>query len=202
MKVVSIACGEAHSLVLVEGGIVYSFGGNSNGQLGYPEIKDNKANKQSSIRINNLRNSTSENFSTAVGKPQLITSLLGKNIIKLACGGVHNLVLTTNKVNLANSLYKMYKEEISTDFEINFTVNENNNNYTKLTVKCHRFVLISRSNYFYKLIIKNKENYLEVKKYNFLAFKTLIEYLYLDDNSFLNEVKAMEDLLEYFKITR
>jgi hypothetical protein len=52
------------------------------------------------------------------------------------------------------------------------------------------------------LIIKNKENYLEVKKYNFLAFKTLIEYLYLDDNSFLNEVKAMEDLLEYFKITR
>ena len=37
IKVISVACGEAHTLVLAEGGIVYSFGGSTCGQLGYPE---------------------------------------------------------------------------------------------------------------------------------------------------------------------
>jgi len=195
MKVTSIACGEAHSLVLVEGGIVYSFGGNSTGQLGYPEIKDLKSNNKTVNKIQNLR--SSEVFSN-VGKPQLITTLLGKNVLKLACGGVHNLVLTSNKVDLANCLYKMYKEENLTDFEIlifNFEMN-------KINIKCHKIVLISRSNYFYNLIVKNNENVLELRKYNLLAFKTIIEYLYLDDISFLNEVNILEDLLEYFKIAR
>jgi hypothetical protein len=194
MKVISVACGEAHSLVLLEGGIVYSFGGNSTGQLGYPEVKDSKQSK-SVYKLPNFRNS--EGFS-AVGKPRLITNLLGKSVVKLACGGVHNLVLTTTKVDLANSLYKMLKEEHMTDFEISVWAFDN----SQLSIKCHKVVLFSRSSFFYDLIVKRKESFLELKKYNLLAFKTIVEYMYLDDNSFLNEVNVMEDLLEYFKITR
>ncbi len=195
MKVASVACGEAHSLVLVEGGIVYSFGGNSTGQLGYPEVKDVNRQKKSAYKLPNFRNT--DNFS-AVGKPQLITNLLGKSVVKLACGGVHNLVLTEVKVDLANSLYKMYKEEQMTDFEIIVWGFDE----SPLCIKCHKIVLLSRSCFFHELIVKRKENLLEVKKYNLLAFKTIVEYMYLDDNSFLNEVNLMEDLLEYFKITR
>lgn len=44
MKVDSVACGESHTLVLLEGGILYSFGNSSCGQLGYVDKKD-KANK-------------------------------------------------------------------------------------------------------------------------------------------------------------
>ena len=49
MKVVSVACGELHSLVLVEGNVLYSFGSNACGQLGYTEIKNNNTyvNKKS-----------------------------------------------------------------------------------------------------------------------------------------------------------
>lgn len=194
MKVTSVACGEAHSLVLVEGGIVYSFGGNSTGQLGYPEIKDSKLNKSGS-KVPNFRNA--ENFS-AVGKPQLITTLLGKNVVKLACGGVHNLVLTASQFTLANSLFKMFKEELLTDFEVWVSAYDG----SRVCFKCHKVVLFSRSSFFYELIVKRKESALELKKYNLLAFKTIVEYLYLDDNGFLNEVNVMEDLLEYFKITR
>lgn len=47
MKVLDVGCGEAHTLVLVEGGIVYSFGDNSLGQLGYQEIKETKITNNS-----------------------------------------------------------------------------------------------------------------------------------------------------------
>lgn len=194
MKVLSVACGEAHSLVLVEGGIVYSFGGNSTGQLGYPEIKEIKSNKNLSKTIH-LR--SNENYST-IGKPQLITTMLGKNVVKLACGGVHNIVLTKNKFSLANDLFKMLKGENNVDFEIRLTSYDNQ----KAIIKCHKILLAAKSNFFYNIIIKQKENFTEIKKYNLIAFKTLIESMYLDDNSFLNAIGNMEDLLEYLKISK
>ena len=189
MKVISVACGEAHTLVLVEGGMVYSFGGNSTGQLGYPEIEEEK-NK----RINTRNQNDSFPF---VGKPQLITTLLGRNVIKLACGGVHNIVLTTEKKALALDLFKMMKSENSVDFEI-ILGNENLN----LRIKCHKFVLISRSNYFREAIVNKKLSNLSLKKFNPLILRNIIEYIYLDDSSFLNDDIIIDDLLEYFRITR
>ena len=55
IKVLNIACGETHSLVLVEENILYrykfifnfSFGGNGCGQLGYNETKNNNVNTKS-----------------------------------------------------------------------------------------------------------------------------------------------------------
>jgi alpha-tubulin suppressor-like RCC1 family protein len=36
-KVISAACGEAHTLILVDGGFLYSFGSGASGQLGYSD---------------------------------------------------------------------------------------------------------------------------------------------------------------------
>jgi len=63
-----IAAGEAHSLVATNTGQVYSFGKNSEGQLGLSDFVDRQ-------------------------KPSLVSSIAG-NVVKIACGAKHSLVLS------------------------------------------------------------------------------------------------------------
>jgi alpha-tubulin suppressor-like RCC1 family protein len=201
-KVLSVSCGEAHTLVLCEGGIVYSFGGSSCGQLGYPEIKENKIGKS---LPKSLQSRVSEVFNLKYEKPRLITSLLGKNVTKMACGGVHNLLLCENQTSMINNLYLMLKNETFTDLELVLRYGET----TKISIKCHKYVLISKSNYFYNIIYGNvnkSHNEKEISSsknydapslnkifiygnYNTIQFKTIFEYIYLDDMSFLNSIE-------------
>ena len=47
-KIVAISCGETHTLCLTDGGHLYSFGGNTCGQLGqYQQPKDPKKQRKS-----------------------------------------------------------------------------------------------------------------------------------------------------------
>lgn len=201
VKVLSVSCGEAHTLVLCEGGVIYSFGGSSCGQLGYPEIKDNKL-------VSRPFNSRVIEPSLKYEKPKLITSLLGKNVIKMSCGGVHNIILTENQCSITNNIYMMMKNDLMTDLEIILEFND----IKKTSIKCHKFVLLSKSSYFFKEIFPKNHSGLDTLKIvgNFhpTILKTIIEYIYLDDNSFLNHLESssninyLDQIIEYLKLAR
>lgn len=71
-KCSDMACGFEHTLVLTNNGEVYSFGGGSRGQLGH----------------NDLENSD---------EPLLIEALAGLKAVKVAAGGWHSAVITSDK---------------------------------------------------------------------------------------------------------
>ncbi|XP_011505541.1 PREDICTED: probable E3 ubiquitin-protein ligase HERC4 [Ceratosolen solmsi marchali] len=68
--VVQIACGQKHSLALTNNGELYSWGSNSNGQLGHGQQL------------------------TMQAKPKLITGLIAVPIAFIACGGYHSIVVS------------------------------------------------------------------------------------------------------------
>eukprot|EP01029_Cantina_marsupialis_P020059 TRINITY_DN4675_c0_g1_i1.p1 TRINITY_DN4675_c0_g1~~TRINITY_DN4675_c0_g1_i1.p1 ORF type:complete len:505 (+),score=208.73 TRINITY_DN4675_c0_g1_i1:69-1583(+) len=72
-KVLKVALGAFHSLALIDGGKVFSFGSNGYAQLG---LEDD---------VEQLRDRT---------KPELIPALSGMNIVDIACGFHHSLCLT------------------------------------------------------------------------------------------------------------
>jgi hypothetical protein len=114
----------------------------------------------------------------------------------MACGGVHNIVLAVNDIPLGCLLFKYMSSEFFVDFELLIE-----NSFNKL--KCHSVVLISRSDYFYERIIKNGEKHtITLNNVDYLSLKTVIQYLYLDDISFLKEKKSLNQLMDYFKLAR
>ena len=68
--------------------------------------------------------------------------------MKISCGGVHNVCLSLDDHYLSYDLYKNLKNFQSWDIEI-FLENSTNN----FKIKCHKYVLISRSIYFFKKLI-------------------------------------------------
>lgn len=70
----TIACGLQHSMALDEWGQPFSWGSDSMGQLG-----------------SNLG-------SHAQDKPKIIKTLATKNVIQVACGSYHTVVLTNSKL--------------------------------------------------------------------------------------------------------
>lgn len=73
-KIVDIACGESHNLVLNDKGEVFSWGGggkNNKGQLGHGNFKD-------------------------VHHPEQIKALIGKKVRRVHSGDYHCMVITDN----------------------------------------------------------------------------------------------------------
>ncbi len=198
LRVESVSCGESHTLVLIEGGTVYSFGNSSCGQLGYTDKKDkNKLSKNIQFKILESNNSN-------LGKPKLITSFLGKNVVKMSCGGVHNLCLTQSEVPYHQELFLLYKKIQLTDFEIIIDNSIDNFMLDIYKIKVHKFVLMAKSFYFYNKIIelKGKEQSLTYKNIDIAVFKNIIEYLYLDDLSFISDFKSADQLLGSLKLAK
>jgi alpha-tubulin suppressor-like RCC1 family protein len=69
---VSVACGESHSLAIVEGGAVFLWGRNGSGQLGFPADKGGDA----------------------IHEPHLLLQLKGVDCMSAACGKDHCVVVT------------------------------------------------------------------------------------------------------------
>lgn len=67
--VVSVACGDTHTLVATDTGELWSFGRNQNGQLGLGSIQDSLS-------------------------PQLVAALQGKRVMRVACGAEHSCCVT------------------------------------------------------------------------------------------------------------
>lgn len=78
IKVVKIACGSWHSAALTADGDLYTWGWNSNGQLGIKTTDDDP------VQI--------------MAMPQLID--FEKNVTHVACGSRHTICLLSNKINL------------------------------------------------------------------------------------------------------
>jgi alpha-tubulin suppressor-like RCC1 family protein len=69
--VVSIACGESHSIVITSGGNAFSWGANDQGQLGHGDL------------ITRLR-------------PEWIRNFRSNKAIKVACGRSHTMIIASN----------------------------------------------------------------------------------------------------------
>jgi hypothetical protein len=126
--------------------------------------------------------------------PKIITSLIGKNIIKIACGGVHNLILTANDISLGHLLFKCFNDEIYSDIEL---ISD------QINIKCHSLILTSRSDYFHeRIIVKGEKGPFLFKNIDPNVLKSIVYYLYLDDSSFLREKRKLNQLVDIFKIAK
>eukprot|EP01125_Pyxidicula_operculata_P018804 TRINITY_DN6726_c0_g1_i2.p1 TRINITY_DN6726_c0_g1~~TRINITY_DN6726_c0_g1_i2.p1 ORF type:complete len:681 (-),score=117.31 TRINITY_DN6726_c0_g1_i2:93-2111(-) len=71
-KIVSVACGALHCLLLDEDGRVYSFGKNTSGQLGLVKVQTRQS----------------------VSQPQLLQTLEGEKIVLIGAGGLHSIAVS------------------------------------------------------------------------------------------------------------
>lgn len=100
-RIVDIACGEAHSLAVAASGNLYSWGACSCGQLGHGGCEGMPVD--------------SDGYPYQP-TPTLITAgFLGKAVLKVACGGVHNLAVTETDQSLAGSLATLVNSELLAD---------------------------------------------------------------------------------------
>lgn len=183
MKVIQVSCGESHTLVLIEGGIVFSFGNSNSGQLGFIEKKDK------SQKINKpLENSI------LLGKPRLITSLIGLNIVKVTSGGSHNICIISNELKIEYEIYKYYKEDKYTDIELVLDNSGHIKGEGIFKLSCHKIVLFSKSDYF-----KQNTSFRNIKPE---VFKSFIEYFYINDCSFISDFNSTEELIDCLKLAK
>lgn len=189
-NIISVACGEAHTLVLTSTGVVYSFGASNCGQLGIvyhvPE--------QSKVRIPRYQRESEPKSVSYQPVPKLISSLLPKRVMSLACGGVHNVIVAESPPkSIALDLYPYFKVPQFTDFA--FVVK---NNGREESLNCHKIIIASRSEYLKEQIMGISNIQLEYSK---KVVSKLLEYFYLDDMEILTEsinYQGFSQLLEYF----
>ena len=77
--IVSLSCGDSHSMALSKEGHVYAWGEATYGQLGLDDIRDLP------------KNSDSKPYQPF---PQKVMALLNKKIVAISCGETHTLALT------------------------------------------------------------------------------------------------------------
>merc|ERR1719343_1394945 len=100
-KIVDIACGEAHSLAVSASGNLYSWGACSCGQLGLGSCDGMPVD--------------SDGYPYQP-TPTLVTAgFQGKAVLKVACGGVHNLAVTEPDQSLASSLSALVNNDLMAD---------------------------------------------------------------------------------------
>lgn len=100
-KIIDIACGEAHSLAVSASGNLYSWGACSCGQLGLGSCDGMPVD--------------SDGYPYQPTPTLVTTGFQGKAILKVACGGVHNLAVTEPDQSLANSLATLVNNEMFAD---------------------------------------------------------------------------------------
>lgn len=199
LKAVKVACGENHTLVLTDKGIVFGFGLNHRGQLGI-EIDKDKDNKELMKNEYDLFISIGE-IKQKETSPQMITSLLKYNVNDIGCGGMNNLISVTEERSIREETFSFFVNELITDFIIE--CDECNNNTSTHIIKCHKFILISSSEYFYSEIIeKGNDKQLKISlNTSYKSIKTILQYLYLKDLSFLSNIEN-EEICEYMKLSQ
>lgn len=188
-KVVTVACGEAHTLILTCNGVVYSFGASNCGQLGIAV----SGSEQSKIAIPRYQRENESKLVSFQPVPRLVSSLLSKKVISLACGGVHNIVVTESPPrNIALELFPYLKNQQFTDFA--FVVRSAGK---EEQIHCHKVVIASRSGYLRSRIINCSSLVLEYSK---KVVNKLLEYFYLDNIEILTDCFSYDgftQLLEY-----
>jgi len=162
--VVAAACGEAHTLVLTDKGALYSFGAASFGQLGSsPQDSPRKSTRQSSDKVPRPCQYT----------PRLITSLLSRKVLSIACGGVHNLAVVESQQSLSSDLFRLYQAQQLCDVSFTLTAGSRDEK-----VSCHKIVLARKSALFKEILRRESVITLPNSKTIFCKF---IDFLYQED---------------------
>ncbi|CAJ1407926.1 unnamed protein product [Effrenium voratum] len=120
-RIIDIACGEAHSLAVSATGNLYSWGACSCGQLGLGSCDGMPVD--------------SDGYPYQP-TPTLVTAgFRGKAVLRVACGGVHNLAITEPDQSLAASLSTLVNSEMLAD--VCFRSSEGSVLYAHLCVLKH-----------------------------------------------------------------
>ena len=71
-------------------------------------------------------------------------------------------------------------------------------------IKCHKYILIWKSLFFRKKILKEgNSNKLEINYHiDFKIFKTIIQYLYLENCDFINECNNINEIISYLSMAK
>lgn len=196
-----VSCGENHTIVLTNKGIVFGFGLNLYGQLGIEMTKEEAAKNDNNEGIDSFfaHISPKKYVSEIVSTPKLITSLLMYTITDIASGGNTNIIKVKRDKTIREEAFSLLLSEKITDFVIDFI----DNNGTKISVKCHKYILMSNSKYFYNEIIENGHlSSLTISDCgSYHSFKTILHYLYVKDLGFLANCEG-EELSEYLMISK
>ena len=120
----------------------------------------------------------------------------------MACGGVHNLCLTQSEVPFQHELYKMYKNELFVDTELVIENSISSDQSPTTIIKAHKFILVSRSKYFYNSLITEKQSRIVFKNFDEIVFKNVIDYMYIEDTGFIEELKSTNYLLDALKLCK
>lgn len=119
-RIIDIACGEAHSLAVSATGNLYSWGACSCGQLGLGSCEGMPVD--------------SDGYPYQP-TPTLVTGFRGQAVLKVACGGVHNLAITEPDQSLALSLSSLVNSETLAD--VAFRSSEGSVLYAHLCILKH-----------------------------------------------------------------
>ena len=72
LRIAAVACGDAHTLVVTEGGELFSFGRNQNGQLGVGTTED------------------------GLSPQRVVAGLEREHVSSIACGSEHSVIATNS----------------------------------------------------------------------------------------------------------
>jgi alpha-tubulin suppressor-like RCC1 family protein len=188
-QIVSVSCGEAHTLALTKTGIVYSFGASNCGQLGLCKSMP----EQPKVAFPRFQRDSESKLVSFQPVPKLVSSLLGKRVLSLASGGVHNIIVAESPPRpLTSDLFSFLKKPQFTDFSLIVK-----NSRKEEVLPCHRVVLACRSTFLRSQVAGSSSLTLEYSK---KVVSKLLEYFYLDNLEVLIESvsdQGFSQLLEY-----
>ena len=217
-----IASGSNHVIVIDNDNNCYGWGDNSFGQL---EVKSKNKNiklpklldfvKKDNIEISKVvcrYNQTvffSNNgllFFLGENNPFLSGKTFEKkfqwnnyfngDIIDIVFGMKYCIFSVEKEKELNEEIFEFFNDEKLCDFELIY--NKDNK------IKCHKYILIWKSLFFRKKILKEgNSNKIEINYHiDFKFFKTIIQYLYLENCDFINECNNINEIISYLSMAK
>ena len=130
--------------------------------------------------------------------PKICQDLIYYDVNNISFG--NNFCIISSEINnnrsLKKEIYYYFQGNLYTDIALI---------YKEHKIQCHKIVLVSSCEYFYKNIKKDtSEIILNINELNvdFYLVLTIIEYLYLKIDNFIYENQNIEDLSNYLKICK
>ena len=217
-----IASGSNHVVVIDSDGKCYGWGDNSLGQLGngnkgdvvkLPKLLDFvKGDSLKDVKVVCRYNYTvfycSDGYFVFLGEdnPFLIGKDKDKNVVwksffsgdvvDVSFGEKYSIFSVEKEKEVNEEIFDFFQDEKLCDFELVY--NKDNR------LKCHKYILIGKSLFFRKKILEEgNNNKIEINSHiNFKIFKTIIQYLYLDNCDFVNFCDDINEIISYLSMAK
>ncbi len=167
------------------------------------------------MRVHNRNNTTIETSTTNIQLheqtfcpiPKIIRSLMPKKVIKIGSGGAHNICVTESiHHELPKSIYHSFKKKsfvdvsviVEEEYQEEFPTKE-----SRKVFQAHKCVLATRSQFLHSLLIKDrKAKEIELKSTNSRAFRTILDFIYLNDFKTIEKISDNNQLLAILKLSQ